>query len=498
MDILAAFTMTALDLLSGLFVFIIGFGILILIYMYFVDANQSRDAIRHNYPVIGRFRNLFLRLGEFFRQYFFALDREEMPFNRAQRDWIYKSAKGGDNTAPFGSTLSLSPVGTPIFVNCAFPTLKKDAEEPPAVVFGPNTEHPYSASSIINISGMSYGALSRPAIRALSRGAKRAKCWLNTGEGGLSAYHLEGGCDIVFQIGTAKYGVRNEKGEFCEQRLAEIAGRENVKMIELKLSQGAKPGKGGLLPGAKVTREIAAIRGIPVGKDSISPNRHLEADTCEQLLDFIDRIRTIARKPVGVKTALGAYGWLEDLCDEINRRGPDSAPDYIAIDGGEGGTGAAPMPLMDNVGLSIREALPTAIDIITAKGLRDRIKILCAGKMVTPADVAWAYCAGADVVMSARGFMFAIGCIQAMRCNTNNCPTGITTHKKRLQEGLDPLSKAENVSNFVEKMRYGVGLIAHSCGVKHPRALRRHHVRIMQEDGRSAPLDKLYPPAGPF
>ena len=494
MDFLTELTVTGLQFLSTTFVFLVGFAALLIVYMYFADISQSRDAVRHNFPVLGRFRDLFIRLGEFFRQYFFALDREEMPFNRAQRDWVYKSAKGKDNTAPFGSTLSLTPVGTPIFVNCAFPTLKKEARDPPEVMFGPYTENPYRSSSIINISGMSYGALSQPAVRALSLGARRARCWLNTGEGGLSPYHLEGGCDIVFQIGTAKYGVRDDGGNFCEDRLAEIAARDVVKMIELKLSQGAKPGKGGLLPGVKVTREIAEIRGIPHGQDSISPNRHLEVDSCSDLLDFIDRIRCIAKKPVGVKTAFGAYGWLEELCEEINRRGSESAPDYIAIDGGEGGTGAAPMPLMDNVGLSIREALPSAVDIIARHGLRERIKILCAGKMITPAEVAWAYCAGADVVMSARGFMFSMGCIQAMRCNANTCPTGVTTHKKQLQQGLNPRKKAVDIGNFVDKMRYGVGLIAHSCGVRHPRALKRHHVRIMQNDGRSRPLDEIYPP----
>ena len=483
----------ALDILSALFVFVMGLAALSIVIMFFLDRFQSRDAVRHNFPVVGRLRYTFTRLGEFFRQYFFALDREEMPFNRAQRDWIYKSARGRDNTAPFGSTLSLTPVGTPIFVNCAFPTLDEQATDPPPITFGPQCAHPYESKSIINISGMSYGALSKPAVKALARGAARAGCYINTGEGGLSPYHLEGGPDIVFQIGTAKYGVRNGTNAFSETKLREIAARPEVKMFEIKLSQGAKPGKGGMLPADKVSPEVADIRGIPVGEASISPNRHAEIDNCGELVDFIEKVRGITEKPVGFKTAIGAYGWIEELCHEIKKRGIEHAPDFITIDGGEGGTGAAPMPLMDNVGLSIREALPIVIDILSQTGLRDRIKVIASGKLVTPADVAWAYCAGADTVNSARGFMFAIGCIQAMRCNRNTCPTGITTHKKRLQEGLNPEEKSVRVQHFVEKMHKGAGIIAHSCGVPHARALQRKHVRIVQASGNSIPLSDIFP-----
>ncbi|MEM8985303.1 MAG: FMN-binding glutamate synthase family protein [Pseudomonadota bacterium] len=484
--------MRGLDFLSTLFVFVVGAAAFGIVIMYLLDTNQSRDAVRHNYPVVGRFRDLFIRLGEFFRQYFFALDREEMPFNRAEREWIYKSAKGRDNTVPFGSTRALTPVGTPIFMNCAFPTLETQATEAPPVTFGPETPNPYTAQSIINVSGMSYGALSKPAVQALSRGAKLASCWMNTGEGGLSPFHLEGGCDIVFQIGTAKYGVRDDNGGLDEKKLKAVAAKPQVKMIEVKLAQGAKPGKGGLLPAAKVNREIAKIRGIPAGKPSISPNRHPEIDSVDSLLDFIDRVRTISGLPVGFKTVVGDARWFDTLCAAIHQRGEASAPDFITIDGGDGGTGAAPMPLMDVVGLPLKEALPAAVDVIVRHGLKERIKIIASGKLVTPSEVAWAYCAGADTVVSARGYMFAIGCIQAMRCNTNLCPTGITTHKKSLQGGLNPAKKAVNVVNFVEKIHYGVGLISHSCGVAHPRALKRHHVRIVQENGRSTPLDELY------
>ncbi len=491
MDILTRLTMTGLELLSTIFIFVVGIAVIAVVVMYFVDKSQSRDAVRHNYPVIGRFRDLFTRLGEFFRQYFFALDREEMPFNRAERDWIYKSAKGKNNTHPFGSTRNLTLVGCPIFINCAFPRLDEEASDPPAVEFGPYTPSPYRAPSVINISAMSYGSLSKPAVQAMSRGAALAGCYMNTGEGGLAPYHLEGGCDIIFQMGTAKYGCRDDAGMLDEAKLATIAAHSSVKMIEVKLAQGAKPGKGGILPGVKVTREIAKIRHIPVGKPSISPNRHPEIDNVEELLDFIDRVRRVTGLPTGFKTVMGAYGWVDDLCDAIEQRGVESAPDFITLDGGDGGTGAAPMSLMDNVGLPLKQALPMLTDILERRGLRHRIKVIASGKLVTPAEVAWAYCAGADVVNTARGFMFSVGCIQAMRCHTNNCPTGVTTHKKHLQNGLDPKVKAKQVANYVEKMRKDVAMIAHSCGAPHARALKPLHVRIQQADGTSVPLDEL-------
>ena len=488
-----SFVMETLSTLSTLFVFMLGLAALAIVVMFVVDITQTKDAVRRNYPVVGRFRYLFSTLGEFFRQYFFAMDREEMPFNRAERDWVYRSSQGKENTVAFGSTRNITPVGTAIFVNCPYPTLDEDATSAPAVVIGPYTPNPYAQDSLINISGMSYGAISKPAVKALSRGAKLAGCWLNTGEGGLSPYHLESGCDIVFQIGTAKYGVRDENGSLSDEKLREVAGHETVRMFEVKMSQGAKPGKGGILPAAKVTQEIAKIRGIKKGEDSISPNRHPEIDNNAELLDFVAHVRNITGKPTGFKCVLGAYGWLEKLCAEINKRGIESAPDFITIDSGDGGTGAAPMPLMDNVGLPIRHSLPMVVDILQKNGLRDRIKVIASGKLITPAEVAWAYCAGADFVVSARGFMFALGCIQALKCNRNTCPTGITTHNKRLQRGLDPTEKSVRVKNFAQKITYGVNLIAHSCGAHHARALQRFHVRIVQYNGLSVPLDELYP-----
>jgi glutamate synthase domain-containing protein 2 len=276
--------------------------------------------IRGNFPVVGRFRYLFTKLGEFFRQYFFAMDREELPFNRAERNWVNRASEGGDATTPFGSTRNIRPTGSVRFVNCPFPTLHEDAVPVGEITIGPHCELPYKTRSIFNISGMSYGASSRPAVLALSHGARKAGIWLNTGEGALSPYHVYGGADLVFQIGTAKYGVRDERGQLDEQRLREAAALDTVRMFEIKLSQGAKPGKGGILPAAKVTEEIAQVRGIPVGQDSISPNRHPAINNIAELVDFYCRVRDVTGKPIGLKAVIGAYGWLDRLFETLASR----------------------------------------------------------------------------------------------------------------------------------------------------------------------------------
>jgi glutamate synthase domain-containing protein 2 len=344
---------------------------------------------------------------------------------------------------------------------------------------------------------MSFGAISKPAVLALSHGAKAVGCWMNTGEGGLSPYHLEGGADIVFQIGTAKNGVRDLQGNLDDDKIREVAAIDAVRMFEIKMSQGAKPGKGGILPGGKVTEEIANIRGIPVGDDAISPNRHLDINSNSDLLDMIQRVREVSGKPVGFKAVIGAYGWLDGLFEEINKRGLESAPDFITVDSADGGTGAAPMPLIDDVGLPLRESLPMVVDKLNEYGLRERVKVIASGKLVTPADVAWALCLGADFIVSARGFMFALGCIQALQCNKNTCPTGITTHNKKLQRGLNPEDKAVRVANYAKNMVYEVGTLAHSCGVKEPREFRRFHARVVTNNGLSIALSELHPDVTP-
>jgi len=486
------FMLRSLEFLASFFVIFVGLCVLAMVVVYILDVTQTKQAIRRNYPVIGHFRYFFEEIGKFFRQYFFAMDREEMPFNRAERSWVYRAAKDLDNTTAFGSTRSLSLPGTVLFVNCPFPTLGTDAAPVGEVTIGPLCDKPYVTNSLFNISGMSFGALSKPAVLALSNGAAKSGCWMNTGEGGLSSYHLEGGADLVFQIGTAKYGVRDALGNLSDDKLREVAAHERVRMFEIKLSQGAKPGKGGILPGGKVTEEIARVRGIPAGEDSISPNRHPDINSVGDLLDMIERIRSVTGKPVGFKAVIGSYGWLDELFAEITARGVQSAPDFITIDSADGGTGAAPMSLMDYMGLPIQESLPLVIDKLDEHGLKERTKVIASGKLITPAEVAWALCVGADFVVSARGFMFSLGCIQALSCNKNTCPTGITTHNPRLQKGLVPKVKAERIANYVKNMVYEVGVLAHSCGVREPRELRRFHARIVTENGQSVSLTDLY------
>lgn len=486
------FFTTIADWMSHAFILLVGTLLALAVVLYFIDLTQTRHTIRRNYPLIGRFRYLFEKLGEFFRQYLYSQDREEMPFNRAQRSWVYRAAKGLDNTQAFGSTRNNERRGQVIFVNAPFPILDDEGSDIEPVVYGPYSRNPYRSSSPFNISAMSYGALSRPAVQALSRGAAQAGCWLCTGEGGLSAYHLEGNCDIVFQIGTARYGVRDEQGAYDEEKIRRIGSLAQVKMIELKLAQGAKPGKGGILPAVKVTPEIALIRGIPAGKASISPNRHPDIDNTRELLERIAWLRELTGKPVGFKTVLGSLSWLDELCNTIKECGEETAPDFITLDSGNGGTGAAPMALIDDMGLNLRETLPALVDKLIEHGLRERIRVIASGKLINPADVAWAMCIGADAVNNARGFMFSLGCIQALQCNRNTCPTGITTHDPRLQRGLVTKDKAVRVANYHRNMIKELNVIAHSCGVKNARHLTRQHARVVLTPSTSISLADHY------
>lgn len=463
-------------------------------YWYIQDITQKKHAILRNYPVIGHLRYFFEQLGEYFRQYFFLGDREEMPFNRATRGWVYRLAKNEGGVLGFGSTYDLHHPGALIFVNAGFPVLEEEqAPTPPLTIGEGYAAKPFTARSIVNISGMSYGALSRPAVLALSKGAAAAGCWMDTGEGGLAPAHLEGGADIIMQIGTAKYGVRDAEGQLSDERLRELAAHDAVKAFEIKLSQGAKPGKGGVLPAAKVTAEIARIRGIPEGVDSISPNRHRDIANVNELLDMIVRVRSVTGKPVGIKTAIGGRRFLHELCEAILRRGLETAPDFIAVDGGEGGSGAAPQALADHMALSIDEALPRVVDTLIEFGLRERIRVIAAGKLVTSARAAWALAAGADFVNTARGFMFSLGCVQAMRCHQNTCPTGISTHNAKLQRGLVVEEKYLRVANYALNMNKEIDMIAHACGLTHAREFRREHVRLVQTAGRSEAFNMIYP-----
>jgi len=463
-----------------------------LAFVFIRDITQKKHSVLRNYPIIGRFRYFFEQLGEYFRQYFFAGDRDEMPFNRATRGWVYRLAKNEGGTIGFGSTYDLHQAGALIFVNHPFPVLEEERLPTPSLLLGEGyCREPFEGRSIVNVSGMSFGAISAPAVRSLSRGANVAGCWMDTGEGGLSPYHLEGGCDVVMQIGTAKYGVRDAQGGLSEEKLKELA--KSVKAFEIKLSQGAKPGKGGVLPGRKVTAEIAQIRGIPEGRDSISPNRHRDISNMSELLEKIVWIRDLTGRPVGVKTAVGGWRFMNEMADIVHRRGLEFAPDFLVIDGGEGGSGAAPQALADHMSLSIEEALPRVVDALIETGLRSRTRVVASGKIVTSARAAWALCVGADFINTARGFMFSLGCIQALRCHQNTCPTGVTTHNRRLQRALVVEEKYLRVANYAMNMNKEIDMIAHSCGVRHARELKREHVRIVQASGQSVALNMLYP-----
>lgn len=483
-----------IDVFLALFLLVIIVSLLTVLCWYVIDVLQHTHTIRRNYPVIGRFRYFFEHLGEFFRQYFFSLDREELPFNRADRAWVYRAAKNVDRTIAFGSTRSLTPSGEVLFLNAAFPVSASEEVEIQQKTIGAGfVATPYQPNSVFNISGMSYGALSKPAVKALSKGAAKAGIWINTGEGGAASYHLDAGCDVVFQIGTAKYGVRDENGKLCEEKLAKLAQRPEVKMFEIKLSQGAKPGKGGVLPAKKVTAEIAKIRGIPEGEASLSPNGHEEVYDVKSLLILINRVRGVVKKPVGIKLVLGQQQWLDDFFSEINAQGIEIAPDFITLDSADGGTGAAPQTLMDYVGLPIQHSLPLVADKLIEYGLRRRIHLICSGKMITPSAIAWALCMGADFVVSARGFMFALGCIQALQCNKNTCPTGITTHNKKLQKGLNVNRKARRVAQYVANMQKELMMLVHSCGLHSPGDFGREYLQVVNDQRQGVPMTALHP-----
>jgi glutamate synthase domain-containing protein 2 len=449
--------------------------------LYLHDRRQSQHTILRNFPVIGHFRYFAETWGDYMRQYQYLPDWVERPFNRLERAWVYRSSKGVSNLVSFGS----ENVPSFVFRNAPFPVL--DSEKRPfpgktiGITAGPGAcRTPYVAKSFFNISGMSYGALSHAAVTALSNGARLAGVWMATGEGGLAPYHLQGGGDLVMQIGTAKYGVRDAEGRLSEARLREIAAIAAVRMFEVKLAQGAKPGKGGILPAAKVTPEIAEIRGIPAGEDSISPNRHLDIGNIAELGAFVARLRDITGKPVGVKFVLGDPAFLDDWFGDCAVH-PEHCPDYVQIDGGEGGTGAAPAPLADYVGLPITQALPEVTAARARHGLTTRLRVVAAGKLITPDKVAWALAMGADFVSSARGFMFSLGCIQAMKCGSGQCPTGVTASNPRLIAGLDPTDKAVRVARYATRLQEEVAMIAHSCGAADVTGLRPHHVTDIEK-----------------
>ena len=458
-----------------------------------LDAMQRKRSIVRNFPFFGRFRYLFESLGPPLRQYIVTSDLIERPFNRLQRNWAYKAAKGELNSMPFGTQLDLDAPGIIKFNPSAFPTYDVGATdhcEP--ITLGSNRAQPFPVKHVANVSGMSYGSLSKNAVLALSRGVKIAGGYMNTGEGGCSPYHLEGGGDLMFQLGPAKFGCRNPEGKFDPDKFSKLCENPKIRAIELKLSQGAKPGKGGVLPKEKISKEISEIRGVPQGKDCHSPNRHEEVNDIASLMEFVDRLRTLSGgKPVGFKTVLGGEEFIRDVSRYIADH--DDGPDFITIDGAEGGTGAAPMSLSDHMGISLQEALVITDNHLREAGARDKVLVIGSGRCITGAEVAIALGLGADLVHIARGFMFALGCIQALQCDTNHCPTGVATNNKWLVRGLVPSAKDARVANYMEAIHHDVMMVARALGVTHPREIQRHHMSMIVEPGRRVALTEIYP-----
>jgi glutamate synthase domain-containing protein 2 len=432
------------------------------------DILQGRRAVLANFPVLGHGRYLLEMVRPEINQYFIESDTDGMPFSRDHRSVVYQRAKGVLDTTPFGTQRDVYRVG---YEWIPHSLLARHAPEvAPRVMIGATTcARPYEAS-LLNISAMSYGALSRNAIRALNRGARQGGFAHNTGEGGISPYHLEGGADLIWQVGTGYFGCRREDGGFHRELFQEKARREQVKMIELKLSQGAKPGHGGILPRAKLTAEISEIRSVPMGADVLSPPAHSAFSTPLELLDFIVELRELSGgKPVGIKLCVGVRSEFIAICKAMAESGKH--PDFISVDGSEGGTGAAPIEFSNSVGMPLREGLAFVHNALTGYRLRDDIRLIASGKIITGFDMAKVFALGADLCYSARGMMMALGCIQARRCHANDCPVGVATQRPELVKGLHVEDKLERVARFHEATLKSFLELLGAAGISDPNDL---------------------------
>ncbi len=438
------------------------------------DMLQTQQTIRRNFPLAGRLRYLLELIRPEIYQYFIESNSDGVPFNREERSIVYQRAKGQLDTLPFGTQSNVYTVGYE-WINHSLAPKSPLKEEPRIQVGGPDCKQPYSAS-VFNISAMSYGSLSKNAILALNTGAKLGGFAHNTGEGGLSPYHLQPGGDLIWQIGTGYFGCRNHDGTFNLDKFKTRANLPNVKMIEIKLSQGAKPGHGGILPARKVTQEIADIRDVPMGVDVNSPPAHSTFTSPLGLLKFIETLRIASNgKPVGFKICLGKHR--EFLAIAKAMLHSHIFPDFITVDGAEGGTGAAPLEFSNSVGTPLQEGLTFIHSTLLGIGARDQIKIIAAGKITTGFGIAQKLALGADMCNSARGMMFALGCIQALRCNTNHCPTGVATQDAELTKGLHVPDKATRVANFHKGTVHSFLEVIAAAGLSHPNELRPWHIQ---------------------
>ncbi|RMH43628.1 MAG: FMN-binding glutamate synthase family protein [Deltaproteobacteria bacterium] len=448
------------------------------------DVLQTKRSLLRNYPVIGHGRYLFEAIRPEIQQYFVESDTDGAPFDREHRAIVYQRAKGALQTVPFGTKRDVYAVGHEWLVHSLAPRPPREAE-PRVRIGGPRCRVPYLASRL-NVSAMSYGSLSKQAILALNLGARTGGFWHNTGEGGLSPYHLEHGGDLVWQIGTGYFGCRTPDGRFDANVFAERSHIESVRMIEIKLSQGAKPAHGGILPAAKVSPEIAAIRGVPVGQDVLSPPYHSAFSTPAGLLEFVERLRQLSGgKPVGFKLCVGDRVQFLAICKAMLATG--ITPDFITVDGAEGGTGAAPMEFANSVGMPLVDGLSFVHNALVGAGLRDDIRLVASGKIVTGFHIARAIALGADVCNSARGMMMALGCIQARRCNDNTCPVGIATSDPRLSKAIDVDKKAERVARFHADTIEALLELVGAAGLESPDEIGPEHVmrRVAHHEVRS-------------
>ena len=473
-----AFTLCAIGLLWSLLAWVGGGYVLpVLVFAYLVgtgfhDLLQTKRAVLRNYPVIGHMRFLLEFIRPEIRQYFIESDNEATPFSRAQRSLVYQRSKGDSDKRPFGTQLDTHATGHEWMTHSVAPSTL--ASHDFRITIGPHTAQPYSAS-VFNISAMSFGALSANAISALNAGAKRGGFAHDTGEGSISVHHRKHGGDLIWEVASGYFGCRNEDGTFNADKFKANARDPQVKMIEIKLSQGAKPGHGGVLPGPKVTPEIAEARGVPVGVDCVSPASHSAFRTPVELMHFVARLRELSGgKPTGFKLCIGhPWEWFA-MVKAMLQTG--ITPDFIVVDGTEGGTGAAPLEFIDHVGSPLQEGLILVHNSLRGAGLRSQIMIGCAGKVVSAFDIARLMALGANWCNSARGFMFAIGCIQAQTCHSGHCPTGVTTQDPLRQQALVVGDKSERVYHFHQNTLHALKELVQAAGVHHPNEINAHHI----------------------
>lgn len=455
------------------------------------DMFQSKHAILRNFPLIGHGRYTLESIRPEIMQYFVETDTEGRPINRIHRTMVYQRAKDVSATTPFGTQQNVYEPGYEWMDHSMYPVHHQNPELPRVIIGGPDCTQPYSAS-ILNISAMSFGSLSSRAVLAMNAGARKGAFAQNTGEGGVAPYHLEPGGDLIWQIGTGYFGCRTSDGNFDRELFAEKMKLPQIKMAELKLSQGAKPGHGGILPASKNTEEIAKIRGVQPGIAVHSPPYHKAFEGPEGLVRFIGEMRELAGgKPIGFKLCIGQRHEFEELCEAMVKTG--ITPDFITVDGGEGGTGAAPVEFSDSLGMPLRDGLAFAFNTLRGYDLKDKIKIIAAGKIITGFHMARAIALGADLCYSARAMMLAAGCIQALQCNNNSCPTGVATQKQSLIRGLDVEDKTRRVANFHHETVHSFVELLAAAGLSNASRIRRFHINRRVTENKTMNYEELYP-----